>query len=243
MARTEGIWLIAHINRDYIESAEAELKQYEYTDIQIYIPTVRILKKNFKNKEIFEFIPLLFNYGFFKVPFDKACQVEYLSLLRQRITCIYGWVKDPIKTVTSSPRLRLDNGNFIDALPKAAVASDAEVSRMITASETFSIYNKEDLDRIKPGSYITLAGYPFENMPAKVIKINHKKKEVKVKLLLDTMDSFSQNTIVSFENVFYSVYKNFNEESKEKSYDEMNSKYGENAAQHIFIKGKIEDYG
>lgn len=235
--KSNKIWLIAYVNRSYISIAEEELLKYGYKDIEIYIPTVRVLRKKFKGKEMFELIPLLFNYGFFNIPFEKACQVEYLSKLRQRISCIYGWVKDPIKTISDSPRLRLDNGNFIDALPKAAVAADDEVARMIKATETLSIYNKDDLNRIKPGQYIKLEGYPFDNMPAEVISINHRKREVKVKLL---MDSIVQDVTVSFDNVFYSIYKNFDEENRDKSIDDMDNRFGENSIQHLIIK---KNYG
>jgi len=93
-----------------------------------------------------------------------------------------------------------------------------------------------DLERIKPGQYVKLEGYPFDNMPAEVVSINHKRKEVKVKLL---MDSIIQDVTVSFENVFYSIYKNFDEENREKSIDDLNNRFGENAIQHLIIKKRL----
>lgn len=230
---TKYIWCIAYINRGLINKAEEELKIYEYDDVEAYIPTVRVLKKQFKGKQMFEMVPMLFNYGFFKMPYTDACNPEFLMTLRYRISCIYGWVKDPIKTITESPRLRVDNESFIDAIPRAAIATDKEVSRLVKASQSMSIYNQEDLKQFKSGDYIKLEGYPFEGMPAEIIKINHRKGEVIVKLLIDAI---VKEVTVSFENVFYTIYKNYNENSRESSSDEIVSKHGQGAMDHITWK-------
>lgn len=235
------VWLIAYINRSFIDSVTRELIQYDYDDIEAYIPTVRVLRKTFKGQRMFEFVPLLFNYGFFKVPYQLACSAEALLELRSRITAIYGWVKDPTVTLLNDgPGLRFDNENFINAKPKAAVATDKEVARMIKASESMSIFSAEDLARFKPGQYIKLEGYPFDNMPAEIVKINPKKREVKVKLL---MDAIVKEVTVSFDNVFYSIYKNYDEYENNLSSDEMNEKFGENAIDNIILDKNFMDYG
>lgn len=217
------VWAIAYINRDFIDIANSELERYGYNEIEAYIPTVRLLKKRFKGKNVFEFVPLLFNYGFFKMPYNKAINPDYLMELRQRITCIYAWVKDPAQLHPNKTNLKKDNSGFSDALPQAAVATDKEVARMIKATQSMSIYCSEDLKRIKPGDHLQLEGYPFEGMPAEVVKINHKRGEVIVKL---DMDAIVKEVTVSFENVFYTVYKNFNEKSREESTEEIDSKAG-----------------
>lgn len=234
--KTDDVWVIAYINRQHIALAEEELKLWKYDYVQAYIPTVRVLKKQFKGKNEFEFVPLLFNYGFFKVPYEKACDPEFLSTLRHRITCIYGWVKDPLKEVTRNPHLREDNEGFDNAIPRAAVATDKEVSRLVKASKSMSIYNKADLKQFKKGDYIKLEGYPFEGMPAEILRINHRKGEVVVKLM---MDEIVKEVTVSFENVFYTIYKNFNENSRETSTDELRDRYGENSIDHITWKNKL----
>ena len=229
------VWTIAYINRGFIDIAQKELERYGYNEIEAYIPTVRLLKKKFKGKNVFEFVPLLFNYGFFKMPYNKAINPDYLMELRQRITCIYAWVKDPAKIYPNKTNLRKDNSGFIDALPQAAIATDKEVSRMIKASQSMSIYCSEDLKRINSGDHLILQGYPFDGMPAEIIKINHKKGEVVVKL---NIEAIVKEVTVSFENVFYTVYKNFNEATREESSDEMAEKYGENAIDHIVLRKK-----
>lgn len=226
----DNVWLIAYIHRDYINKAEEEIKYYGHEDVEVYIPTVRVLQKKFKGKNIFEFVPLLFNYGFLKVPYYKACDPEYLIRLKTQITCIYGWVKDPAKIQVDKTGLRRDNANSPEAIPSTAMATDKEVAELITSSQSMSIFNKEDMDRIQPGDHIKLQGYPFENMPAEIISIDHRKGEIKVKL---DIESIMREVTVAFENVFYTVYKNFEEESRESSSDEMNERFGFNVVENI----------
>lgn len=237
---SKNVWVVAYINRDHIGIAEEELKRYGHKEVEAYIPTVRLLKKKFKGKNVFEFVPLLFNYGFFKIPYSKAVNPDYLMELRHHITCIYAWVKDPAKTVRSGKSgLKSDNSNNTDALPNCAIATDREVATMVKATESMSIYNAEDLKQFSKGDYIKLEGYPFENMPAEIISINHKKGEVRVKL---DIDAIVKEVTVSFENVFYSIYKDFDENSREDSTDELIDRYGPNAIDHITWKRKMTDY-
>lgn len=217
------VWCIAYINRKFIKTVADDLKDRGFEDIKVYMPTVKLLAKKFKNKNHFEFVPLLFNYGFFQVPFDKACNHEYLTSLRVHIPAIRGWVKDPITIMSENPRLRLDNGEHEAAvtLPKAALATDREIARLIQRQDTFSVFSAEDLTKISPGDHITLRGYPFDNMPAEIVKINFSKKEVEVKILIETL---VKKVKVSFENVFYTVYNDYDEDELSKySLDEIRS--------------------
>lgn len=212
----KDIWCIAYINRDFIHRVEEEMKKYGYK-IDTYIPTVRVLKKKFKGKDIFEFIPLLFNYGFFKVPYEDACNPDYLMELRNRIGCIYGWVKDPAYTI-NNPHIRRKDS--YDALPASAFASDAEISKLIKTSGEINVYSEEEINKLKVGDYINLKGYPFDNMPAEILNINLHKREIKVSLLLDVV--LSKIVTVSFENVFYTVYQGYDDSlSKDLNFDEM----------------------
>ena len=79
------VWVVAYISRDHIHSVESDLLERGFGSIRVYIPTVRILKKQFKNRNIYDYVPLLFNYGFFQIPYDKACNVEFLKRLREEI--------------------------------------------------------------------------------------------------------------------------------------------------------------
>ena len=219
---TNHVWAIAYIDRSLLKNVESDLVNYDYTEIECYIPTVKILKKKFKGKAQFEFQPLLFNYGFFKIPYELACIPDYLMTLRYRIGCIYGWVKDPSTALTTIPHLREDNESSNQALseeefmndedlskmyknlPQCALAKEKEIRVLKNAEDKMSIFCKEDIDRIKKGDYIILQTYPWEGIRAKILNISHKTKEVKVEL---DMDTAMRKVTVSFDNVFYTVYK------------------------------------
>lgn len=212
------VWCVAYINREKLELVEKELQRYGYK-IEAYIPTVKVLKKKFKNKDVYEDTPLLFNYGFFRLKFKDACNPDFLMELRTRITCIYAWVKDPVNNLSKLGKLRMDNGNFIKAMPASAICTDQEVADLIKEAEKSSIFSADELKRLKKGDHITLKGYPFDNMPAEILSINKNSKKVRVKL--DTEGLFNEVTL-DFENVFYTVYQGYDDSlTKGDNYDEM----------------------
>jgi transcription antitermination factor NusG len=212
------VWCIAYINRDKLELVETELRRYGYK-VEAYIPTVKILKKKFKNKDVFEETPLLFNYGFFRLKYNDACNPDFLMELRSRITCIYAWVKDPISNLSKLGKLRMDNHNFIKAMPASAICTDQEVANLVKEAEKSSVFSADEINRLSKGDYITLKGYPFDDMPAKIISINKSNKTVRVKLLTEGI--FDKVTL-AFENVFYTVYQGYDDSlTKGDNYDEM----------------------
>lgn len=214
------VWVIAYITRAYINSVENDLLDRGFGSIKVYIPTVRILKKQFKNKNIYDYVPLLFNYGFFQIPYDKACDVEFLKKLREEIPAIYGWVSDPIKVMQTKPNLRTDNGDSpeIPQTPKVAIATEEEIVTLLKSAENQSVFSDGLVEKLEEGDVITLQGYPYDGMTAEVTEINTNKKHVKVRLLLETMIT---TATVSFENIFYTVYSDFDKTCKEDSIDEI----------------------
>lgn len=228
------VWCIAYIESSYISKVEKDLSAFpEYIGITAYIPTVKILKKVFKGKNEFEEIPLLFNYGFFKIPVELACNQEFLSEMKSRISCLYGWVKDPVAVMRNKPKLKVGNDLAYYNIP-IATAEDQEVSNIIENQKNLSIYDKDDIKNRKPGDIITLRGYPFEDMDAEIVSINHNKGEVKVKLLLHEM---LKEVMVSFDNVFYTIYRGDYDDSlgKNKSLDEIQTR-GFASIDKIFMK-------
>lgn len=235
--KPDYVWVIAYIKRDFIETVENDLLDKGFGAIRVFIPTVRILKKQFKNKNIYEYVPLLFNYGFFSIPYDEACNPEFLKKLREDIPAIYSWVSDPIKLLKTKPNLRTDNKDTeeeeeeepvdesgmkilqkIDKKVKVATATEQEIVDLLKVSEHLSVFSDEVIDKLEVGAFITLKGYPYEGMPAEITHINKADKKVKVKLLLETMIA---EVMVSFENIFYTVYSNYDGDPKERSLDEM----------------------
>lgn len=232
------IWTIAYINRDFLDIVESEISRYGY-DIETYIPTVRVIKKKFKGKNVFEFVPLLFNYGFFKVSYEDACNPEFLLILRSRISCIYGWVKDPAGNIKNNVSLRAGNKESYNALPGSAFATDKEIAQMVKNSSDINVYSSEELERFKKGDYIKLKGYPFDDVPAEILEINFKAKNIKVSLLLDAL---VKEVTVSFENVFYTVYQGYDESlTKDSNLDEMETRNKGNSDRLMFKNTYYEE--
>lgn len=251
-------WIIAYIDVKFLKHVEAELNKFpEYEEVQAYIPTVKILKKTFKKENFFEEVPLLFNYGFFKVPRKYAIYKDWLENMQRNISCIYGWVRDAANTLKEKPVLRLDGKSVFPKVKSInkkkktvkmktdkledknipfATATSAEVARLIRDTVNMGAHNAEDISLLKNGDNIILRGYPFEGVSADVISIDHKKQSVLVTIrIFDQMKEVS----VSFDNVFFTIYHNHNYDdslSTLSSIDEMESNKTFDKAQHKNIK-------
>ena len=238
------VWIVAYINRDYVESVETDLIKYDFSAVKVFIPTVRILKKQFKNRNIYDYIPLLFNYGFFNIPYISACDPEFLKQLREKIPVIYAWVRDPIKVLKSNPKLRVDNKSKLplekeepeeepvtesgikilqkpESKTEIAIVTETEISNLLKTSEHLSVFSDGIADKLEEGQFLTLKGYPYEGMPAEIISINRKERQIKVRLLLECIIT---EATVHYENIFYTVYSDFTKPMKEKSLDDLDSK-------------------
>lgn len=236
-SRLDYVWIIAYINRDYIETVESDLVENGFSAIKVFIPTVRVLKKQFKNKNEYEYIPLLFNYGFFNIPYVNACDPTFLRKLKDKMPVIYAWVKDPMRALRSTPRLRMDNKNAVpedeinedglkilhkpDQSTSIAMVTEDEIANLLKTSEHLSIFNDDIVDKLQEGQFLTLKGYPYDGMPAEIIKIDRAKRQVKVKLLLECVIT---EATVHYENIFYTVYSDFNKPMRELSLDDLNLK-------------------
>lgn len=200
-------WIVAYIDSDSMAKVQDDLaKSREYDEVGVYIPTVKVLKKTLKGKDSFEYVPMLFNYGFFKVPRKYAVSSEYLDNMKKNITCIYGWVKDLARIKKNTNGLRLGERKFIneEEIPVATVSSK-DITDLIKVSVDYSVHSREDIDRLKPGQFITLHGYPWDNMQGEVVEINPHKQEVKVKMMiLNQLRDVSVD--VSYDNVFFTIY-------------------------------------
>jgi hypothetical protein len=205
MAKRPSKWVICYIDASNLRFLKRDLSRFpKYRLIKVYIPTVKILTKQFKGRSIFEEVPLLFNYGFFEVPNYFIYNPHFLDKMKKEIRCIYGWVKDPANTIQEKPKLRLDYKNANSENPNGvALATTEEIVTLMDLATEGSTFAKEDVNKLRPGIIVVLKGYPFEGLNAEIIAVDDKKKEVEVRLLLETHMSHIK---LSFDNVFYSVY-------------------------------------
>jgi len=211
-------WLIAYIDSDTVHLVKRELKRYlEYKEVEVFIPTVKVLTKTFKGEDKFDEVPLLFQYGFFKVPRKFAVSEIYLENMKNNITCIFGWLKDPHKVIDGEQNTR--KKNIPDSAIPIATATSREVAQLVKKAFDYSIHSSEDIGSIKPGDYITLRGYPFDNMQAEIMEIDAVKKKAKVKIHILHGD---RPVDVSFDNIFFTVYQSYDDSlSNVDSLDEL----------------------
>lgn len=200
-------WLIAYIDSAYITKTKDELQKYpEYEDVEAFIPTIKILNKTFKKEEHFLEVPLLFNYGFFKIPRSVAVYQSYLEQMQRNISCIFAWVKDPVKKIiTQKPK------NLTDYHVNCATATPIEIAKLVRDSFTMTAHTYEELSRFKSGDFIVLRGYPWDGINAQIIEIDDKRRKVQVQI---EIFSTSKPMWVDFDNVFFSVYQDNNFDDK-----------------------------
>lgn len=241
MAKEPIKWAIGIIDPKLIFTVERDLlKHKKYNIVKAYIPTIKVLKKQVKGKKLFQTLPLLFNYAFFKVPKYFIPNPHFIEEMKKDIECLQNWARDNA--------IRKDNGFFTaDSLynpSRVALATDDEIQRIRNREEQQVFYTAEDIKTLKNSKTITLHNYPFEGLPAEIIEVNEASKYVKVRLLLGSDMSVMK---VNFENVLFSLYREqyFDEKMKEDYIDELGSRHknisnaieGKNAR-----KSKTPDY-
>lgn len=216
-------WLVAYVDINHLINVNSELLRIPGgEEIEVYIPTVKVLKKKFKNEEFFEDVPLLFNYGFFRVPRRLAANRLFLDVMKAQINCIFAWVSDVTKVLRTLPILHEGNvAYYSDAHIPVATATSAEIAALVDKARENTIFTQTEIDKIVVGSLITLRGYPWEGMDAKVLEVDERHKNVKVSILLFQQQ---KDVVVPFDSVFFTIYhgNNYNDDlSNHKSLDEM----------------------
>lgn len=223
MPKDPSIWCICYVNVDRLHTLSYDLRKYEkYKTVKAFIPKVRVLRKKFKGKNHYEEVPLLLNYGFFKVPKYFLPNPHFLDEMKKDIEAIFGWLKNPSTPNKKDYLLHYQPGLIYNP-SKVAIARDHEIKAMEKSQLNKSIYTKDDIRTLYKGKVITLHGYPFDNLDAEIVSIDEPRKEVNVKLLLG--ESISK-VKVSFDNIFYTVYNEnyLKQEMREESLDAMKAK-------------------
>lgn len=199
-------YCIFYIERKYYDRINKELKEKGYDKIKAIIPTVSILKKTTKGKMIFEDVPVLFNYGFMRIPTELAYSRPFLNKLKRSISGIRTWLRDTETLHPRKKKARIDNAEDFDDFSLVATCSRKDVRRFIRISKDNKRFSVEDLVNVEIGDYIVLRGYPYEGIDATVLEVDHLCKRVKV-LIYPEMGKME--VWLPFDNVIYSVYQNY----------------------------------
>jgi transcription antitermination factor NusG len=201
--RSKYVWAIAQINKDHIMRAQHDLdKHYDLSKVEAFIPTVRVLSKRYKSHPVYENVPIMMNYGFFKVTRKQIKDYAFMNKIKAATTCISGWLKNP----ANAPKSKLKK-NVDEAIPIAFTEKDF-IDYLTNLQLANDVYSPFELQKVAPGQIVTLKCYPFENMEAKIILINMEKKKVRVELVDAVGTGFSTGKLdLDFEHVFFTIYK------------------------------------
>lgn len=210
MKDTSYVYCICRIDRKNWKYINQDLLSRGYNDIKAYIPTVKILKKVKGNTNVFEEIPLLFNYGFIKMRTDKAFDRQFLLKLKKEIPGIMNWLKSLETIFPKKKKARIDNYEDFDDFSIVATVSKKEYLYYKKLSKRNTIYSSNDIVNLTVGSYVILRGYPFEGIPAKVLEVNLLSKKVNVALY---PDRGSLEIQISLDNILYSIYNDYDEDN------------------------------
>lgn len=175
--------------------------------VKAVVPTVNVLRKTIKGKMIFEETPVLFNYGFIKMPTECAFSRPFLNRMKKKIPGIHSWLKDTLTLHPKKKRIRIDNAEDWDDFSIVASASRKDVRRFLKISRDNKKFSLDDLINHKPGDYVTLKGYPYEGVGATVKEVNYKDRTITVELLV--LGGNTMPLTLPFDHVLYSVYLNY----------------------------------
>lgn len=203
--RTPYSYCIFHVERKYSEYINRELKEKGYNKLKAIIPTLKVLKKTIKGKMVFEDVPVLFDYGFMRMPSELAYSRPFLNKLKRNISGIRSWLKDTETMHSRKKKIRIDNSEDFDDFSLVATCSKKDVRRFKRLSKENKMYSVEDLINIQPGDYLVLKGYPYEGVDATVLEVDYTNKRVK---LLLYPEWGKMELKLPFDNVLYSVYQN-----------------------------------
>lgn len=201
-------WCLFNINNKYSSTIQKELKEKGYDDIRVNIPTVSILRKRQKGKDIYEDVPLLFNYGFMRLPLNIVYSRPLLRKLARDITGVGSWVRSNETLHQKKLRKRVDGEDF-DDFSLVATVTNAEVRRFKRMSRENKVYQADEIINLTIGSYIVLRGYPFNGIDATIKEVSLSKGEVTVLLY---PNNGNMEVKLPIDNVVYSIYHNFDED-------------------------------
>ena len=208
MKRTHYSYCVFYLDEKYYKDINKDLKDNGYKHIRAIIPTVKYIDhQSSRGRYIDTEVPILFNYGFIKMPTNKVFDRQYMSKLRRSIPGIKGWLKNTETLHRSRGRRhRVDNIDIFDDYSQVAIVPRSEVRRFLAISRENSRLKFEDITTLHVGDFITLRHYPYIGVDAIVKDIDWENQKVK---LLTYPQTYRIINWLPIELVIYSVYEDF----------------------------------
>lgn len=204
------VYCIFYIERKFYRTINDELKAKGYKGIRSIVPEVSVLKKAIKGKTYYEEVPVLFNYGFMRMPLELAYSRNFLKKLRREIAGIRTWLKSTQTMFPKKIKRRIDNADDFDDFSMVATCPKSEVKRFKKIARANKKYTLEDIAKLKTGDYVVLNIYPYEGVDAMIKKVNRGDRTVTLNLYprMGTME-----VTIPLDHVLYSIYHNYDPET------------------------------
>ena len=209
MKCTSYKYCVCRLDKKYWKSINEKLKDRGYKNIKALVPTVKILRKSKNGKNFYDELPLLFSYGFIKMPTEKAFNRQFLIKLKKEIPGILNWLRSTESMHPKKKKKRIDNAEDFDDFSMVATISKKEYKHYKTLSRNNQIFSADDIVNLKIGDYITLRSYPFDGIGAVVNGINLVTKMVTVTIYPENGSLAIQ---IPIDNVLYSIYQDYDED-------------------------------
>ena len=207
--RKPHVWCIARINEYYPQIPE-DLINMGFSEVKTFIPTVKILNKKTKGKNVYKEVPYLFHYGFFRIPLEKAYSRPYLNSIRRKVPGITSRLKGQESMHRKKKKARVDNPDDFDDFSIVAMVSTKEVRRIRRAAKNKNkqVFANDEIANLKIGDYVILRGYPFEGVDATILDLDLRNRMVKVEMYPQMGQMVMK---LPLDNVVFSIYNDFNE--------------------------------
>lgn len=208
MKHTHYSYCVFYIEEKYYKDINKDLKDNGYKHVRAIVPTIKFIDhQSSRGRYIDTEVPILFNYGFMKVPTNKVFDRQYMVRMKKNIPGIRGWLKNT-ETLHRGrgKRPRVDNLDIFDDFSQIARVSRVEVRRFLAITRENSRLKFDDITALHIGDFITLRHYPYIGVDAIVQEVDWKNQRVKLLTYPETYKIFSWLPI---ELVIYSVYEDF----------------------------------
>ena len=192
----------------YYKDINKDLKDNGYKHVRAIIPTIKFIDhQSSRGRYVDTEVPLLFNYGFMRVPTDRVFDRQYMARMKKSIPGIRGWLKNT-ETLHRGrgKRPRVDNLDIFDDFSQIARVPRSEVRRFLAITKENSRLKFEDITTLHINDYITLRHYPYIGVDAIVKEVDWNNQRVR---LLTYPETYKILSWLPMELVIYSVYEDF----------------------------------
>lgn len=208
MKSTHYSYCIFYLEEKYYKDINKDLKDNGYKHVRAIIPTIKFIDhQSSRGRYVDTEVPLLFNYGFMRVPTDRVFDRQYMAKMKKRIPGIRGWLKNT-ETLHRGrgKRPRVDNLDIFDDFSQIARVPRSEVRRFLAITKENSRLKFEDITTLHINDYIILRHYPYIGVDAIVKEVDLDNQRVR---LLTYPETYKILSWLPMELVIYSVYEDF----------------------------------